>query len=137
MTPKERAERLASIPLNALARNHEWLRHCFAAELKQRLTNPDYEEFESIYHCALLLHIISDLDDLPLMYSAKCSGDMDLGCGFDWQFLYMRDPSTLKAYARSIERPDIEEWIAEYEKYYFDEDMKNWLEGTTNYHRTV
>ena len=55
MTPKERAQKLSSIPLDDSHRNHAWLRECFNEELKYRLDEDeseadDYEHFENIYH---------------------------------------------------------------------------------------
>ena len=135
MKPQERTLKLRSIPLDQAQQEHEWLRQCFREELAERLKGEDYEEFENIYHCALLLHIIGDESDLPLMYSAKCSGDMDLGCGFDWQFLFMKDPQTLKSYALSINRPDIAKWLDKYSADYETEDMGSWLENTKEYYR--
>jgi len=135
MTPQERTSKLRSIALDEAHEKHEWLRQCFKEELEERLKGEDYEEFENIYHCALLLHIIGDESDLPLMYSAKCSGDMDLSSGFDWQFLFMKYPQTLKSYALSINRPDIVKWLDEYSSDYEEEDMARWLESSKKYHR--
>ena len=135
MTPQERTLKLSSITLDEAYREHEWLRQCFKEELEERLKGEDYEEFENIYHCALLLHIIGDENDLPLMYSAKRSGDMDLSSGFDWQFLFMKDPQVLKHYALSISRPDIAQWLDKYSSEYEEEDMARWLEQTKEYHR--
>jgi len=120
MTPEERELYLASIPLSESAHHHAWLRECFAIELKQRLTTSDYDYFETIYHCALLLHSIGDVSDLELLYSAKCSGDMDLGVSFDWQLLFFAEPADLLSHARSIQRPDIAEWTQKYTPDYED-----------------
>jgi hypothetical protein len=135
MKTQERTLKLRSISPDQAQQEHEWLRQCFREELVERLKGEDYEEFENIYHCALLLHIIGDESDLPLMYSAKCSGDMDLGSGFDWQFLFMKDPKTLENYALSINRPDLAAWLVEYASEYEEEDMESWLEGVKNYYR--
>ena len=137
MNSNERAEKLESIPLDDARSHHDWLRECFAQELEKRLSDTSYENFESIYHCALLLHIISDLDDVHLMYSAKCSGDMDLGSGFDWQFLFVRDPKTLKHYAVTNNHNDLAQWIDDYTPEYLEEDMKDWLQGIMQYHRNT
>jgi len=135
MTPQERTLKLRSISLDQAQQEHEWLRKCFYEELKGRLGGGTTDDDENIYHCALLLHIIGDESDLPLMYSAKCSGDMDLGCGFDWQFLFMKDPQTLKSYALSINRTDIANWLDKYSSEYEEEDMESWLEDTKNYYQ--
>ena len=137
MSPEERERKLISISLHEVAEAHEWLRECFRAELLDRLspTLQDYPQYENIYHCALLLHLVGDLTDLPLLFSAKRSGNMDLGCCFDWQFLFLSDPQTLIEYARSIDRPDIEAWVKELASKYNPSEMKSWVQDTIDYHR--
>ena len=142
MTPKERTAKLSSIPLNKVTLHHNWLRECFKEELEFRLTETDSDEWDdkaidNIYHCALLLHLISDVADVPLMFSAKCSGDMDLGIGVDWEFLFVRDPEVLIAFSRKIQRSDIEDWINGYTMEYYKSDMKQWLYETVRYHRSA
>ncbi|WP_339730545.1 hypothetical protein [uncultured Gimesia sp.] len=133
MTSKQRTEILSSISIANVADHHDWLRWCFQEELKARLSEKPCDHFENIYHCALLLHVIGDLSDLPLMYRAKCSGDMDLGIGFDWQFLFFNQPSVLKNYADSVERADIAKWIEDYQEDYKKEDMSLWLKMRIKY----
>ncbi len=60
---------------------------------------------------------------------------MDLGCGFDWQFLFIREPDELKAWAKSINRNDIVHWVEEYEDAYREEDMDKWLNFVIRCHR--
>jgi hypothetical protein len=134
MTPEERTSKLASIALDDARAHHGWLRKCFSVELEQRLLGGVYEAYENIYHCALLLHVVADITDLPLMHSAKCSGDMDLGIGFDWQFLFMKEPEVLISYANSIDRVDISCWINDRSESYMREDMEIWLTGRIDYH---
>ena len=143
MIPTERTQKLASIPLQEVSDYRDWLRTCFQEELAERLAvreGGSFYEDENIYHCALLLHLVSDLDDLPSLYSAKfysakCSGDMDLGCGFDWQFLFMCEPETLKESAKSIGRGDIVQRAEAYEEDYRNKDMEAWLNGVIRYYR--
>ena len=45
----------------------------------------EFDYFESIYHCALLLYLAGDPADVPLMWEGKHI-DMDTGCGFDGEF---------------------------------------------------
>ena len=42
--------------------------------------------FEHLYWCGLLLYLVGDPTDVPLMWEAK-NINMDTGCGFDGQFL--------------------------------------------------
>ena len=73
---------------------HEELLQIFRKEMAFRCgSEPDeavYRDkadyFESIYQCALLLYMVGDPADAPLMWEAKHL-NMDLGCCFDLQFL--------------------------------------------------
>ncbi|WP_281558405.1 hypothetical protein [Thalassomonas sp. RHCl1] len=134
MNARQRQNKLSSITIDDAVNHHAWLRECFTLELKMRLTCSQYEYYENIYHCALLLHQIADLSDLELLFSAKCSGDMDLGSGFDWQFLFLTEPDSLKQYALSINRSDIAAWVDNYKTSYQEEDMDGWLSHTNSYY---
>jgi hypothetical protein len=71
---------------------HGQLRDIFRREMDFRKTDnrapvdDGLDYFESIYHCALLLYLVGDPADVPLMWEAKHI-DMDTGCGFDGEFL--------------------------------------------------
>ena len=141
MTPKERKNKLSELSLNQASINHDWLKKCFLEELDWRLDKApaeDYLEdddyFENIYHCATFLFYIKDLPDIDLFYSAKRSGDMDLGVGFDWQFLFMDIPGKLIKYLITIDRKDIVDWIKSYQEDYEEEDMSDWFEFKCEYH---
>ena len=137
-TPKARRDALEALTTSSAPAHHDWLRQCFDAELVYRLSGEDdneFDYFENIYHCALFLHVIGDLADLPRLYHAKLGcRDFDLGCGFDWQFLFLDRPEVLRAFAHRLRREDIVAWIDEYTEMWLDEDMEEWLEGTMSYH---
>jgi hypothetical protein len=66
------------------------LRDLFARELRYRLGDDESDDdayFENIYFCGLLLYELGSPDDLELLCRAKFCRDMDLGMGFDVQFL--------------------------------------------------
>ena len=66
------------------------LRDLFERELRYRLgddESDDHAYFENIYFCGLLLYELGSPDDLELLCRAKFCRDMDLGMGFDVQFL--------------------------------------------------
>jgi len=70
--------------------HHGLLLSLFQEELEYRLAHDaeDHcEAFENIYQCALYLFEIGDLNDVRLLSRARFSGDMDLGSGFDVEFL--------------------------------------------------
>jgi len=60
---------------------------------------------------------------------------MDLGIGFDWQFLFIAPPDAPIAHAKSINRPDIAEWIGDHAEDYRVEDMDTWLREKIAYFR--
>lgn len=65
------------------------LRDLFERELRYRLSDDEDDDtyFENIYFCGLLLYEVGSLGDLELLCRAKFCRDMDLGMGFDIQFL--------------------------------------------------
>ncbi len=90
-SPKDRRTFLSNIgPNRARARElHAELLKIFEREMdfrKAGCPGDDADYFESIYLCGLLLYLVGDLADVPLMWKAK-NIDMDTGCGFDVQFL--------------------------------------------------
>ncbi len=128
---RRRREKLASITLANVSEHITWLRVCFVIERGfccECDVDPAYsyddEFYDNIYLCGFLIHTHGDVQDLPLLYSAKCSGNMDLSIGFDWECLFLDSPDTLKHYAKSIERQDIYDWICDYEE---DEDDDPWI----------
>lgn len=133
--PEQRRNRLERISRQTAKANHDWLRRCFEAELAYRLAEPAGDYFENIYHCAVLLHIVGDLHDLALFYQAKRgAGDFDLGCGFDWEFLFMASPAELQTHAAGLGRDDIRAWIEDYASSYDPEALGEWLELKIEYY---
>src|SRR5215467_5315256 len=69
---------------------HRELLDIFRREMDFRKTKDGTAEaadyFESLYHCALLLYLVGDPADVPLMWEAKRI-NFDTGCGFDAQFM--------------------------------------------------
>lgn len=93
-SPAARRKFLRSIPAvrEQVQRFHEVLREVFRREIEYRRSDePEEDEpndhFENIYHCALLLYLIGDLKDVPLMWEAK-TDTFDNYCGFDGQFMF-------------------------------------------------
>lgn len=68
---------------------HGELLDIFRREMAFRQDEDSSDEedfFENIYWCALLLYLVGDPADVPLMWKAK-QLNMDTACGFDSQFL--------------------------------------------------
>jgi len=85
---------LMSIPPEraTVRKMHELLLDLFRREMDfRRAEHRDYKEWEFdynelIYWCGLLLYLVGDPADAPLMWNAKRI-DFDIGCCFDLQFL--------------------------------------------------
>jgi len=87
------------------------LRGLFERELRYRLGDDESDDdayFENIYFCGLLLYELGSPDDLELLCRAKFCRDMDLGTGFDVQFLVGAGVETTLRYL--AQRP--EAWAA-------------------------
>jgi len=72
-----------------LRQYHPLLRDLFERELCYRLGDDedDYAYSENICFCGLFLYEVASLADSELLCRAKFCRDMDLGTGFDIQFL--------------------------------------------------
>jgi hypothetical protein len=90
-TPKERKNCLQGINPKNAKEYHSLLLEIFRLEMEYRADegalDDDGEDFyENVYWCGLLLFCIADLNDIGIMWKAKHL-NMDMGCGFDIQFL--------------------------------------------------
>lgn len=93
-TPAKRKAVLLGIDPGDPALHHEVLRQIFPLEVARRIGDEDEEdpadddESENVYQCAFLLHLIGDPADAPALAAAKYrTYDMDLGIGFDCEFI--------------------------------------------------
>lgn len=93
-SPRGRRALLLKIPPNrdVVRKYHSELVDLFRREMSfSRGDNPaegddEADYFEHLYWCGLLLYLVGDPADVPLMWEAK-NINMDTGCGFDGQFL--------------------------------------------------
>jgi hypothetical protein len=93
-SPRGRRALLLKIPPNreVVRKYHPELLDFFRREMSfRRGDNPaegddESDYFEHLYWCGLLLYLVGDPGDVPLMWEAK-KINMDTGCGFDGQFL--------------------------------------------------
>ena len=142
-TPARRKAALLGIDPDHPAPQHELLREIFSLEVPWRLSGADDLDdwFENVYQCAFLLHLIGDPADSPALASAKYrSGDMDLGIGFDFQFILGAGvPETLAyleshghgdladdlrqqlAHGDDAAGPDLEGWVRWRRTYFYGE----------------
>jgi hypothetical protein len=93
-SPRGRRALLLNIPPNreVAGKYHPELLDLFRREMNFRRGensaegDDESDYFEHIYWCGLLLYLVGDPADVPLMWEAK-NINMDTGCGFDGQFL--------------------------------------------------
>jgi hypothetical protein len=145
-TPLGRRAALMRIPPDrAVARKyHSELLELFRREMAYRRgdDSPEGEGesdcFEQIYWCGLLLYLVGDPADVPLMWEGK-QINMDTGIGFDGQFLvgagveetikYLEENGQkkpaeyLKEMKASKELDDLSEW-EEFRVHYFYPDNR-------------
>ena len=90
-SPRDRRTLLLKILPNreVVKKYHPELLDLFRREMRYRTEDNSAEEcdyFEHLYWCGLLLYLVGDPADVPVMWEAKHI-NMDTGCGFDGQFL--------------------------------------------------
>jgi hypothetical protein len=113
---------------------HAQLREIFRREMEFRealgddSVSDDADYFESLYHCGLLLYLIGDPADVPLMWEAKHI-DMDTGCGFDAEFLVGAGVEKTIAYLRENGHGEIADYLVEQELV----DRKEWEQFQIGY----
>jgi hypothetical protein len=85
--PRDREAFLKSVEptREAVKPIHRELLEVFKREMEYREGSGELDYFEQLYCSALLLYLIGDPADVPLMWQAKHI-NMDTGSGFDGQF---------------------------------------------------
>jgi hypothetical protein len=119
-SPRGRQAALMKIPADRgkVKMLHGGLRDIFRREMDFRKTRDRTDAdgrsnyFESIYHCALLLYLVGDPADVPLMWAAKHI-DMDTGCGFDGEFLVGAGVAETIKYHEATGNKEIADYIKE------------------------
>jgi len=133
-SPLQRRAALLKIPPDraVVRKYHAELLELFRREMAYRRADDSAESegesdcFEQIYWCGLLLYLVGDPADVPLMWEGKRI-DMDTAIGFDGQFLVgagveqtikyleehgQRDPAEyLKGLKASKELDDLQGWV--------------------------
>lgn len=92
--PRQRRALLLKIPPSreVVRKYHAELLDLFRREMTYRRADrpaegdDESDYFENLYWCGLLLYLVGDPADVPLMWEAK-NINMDTGSGFDGQFL--------------------------------------------------
>jgi hypothetical protein len=140
-TPASRREALRMVDVVDPRPHHAMLREIFDLERvwREGLDNGESDEYEQIYLAAFLLFLIGDPADSLRLYAAKfCTGDMDLGIGFDAQAIFGagRDETLrwlsenghtdqhahLSDWLSHAEDPTIEDWAQHVRDYFYSPD---------------
>jgi hypothetical protein len=140
-TPASRREALGTVAVDDPGPHHAMLRAIFDLKRTWR-EGPDTgesDEYEQIYVTAFLLFLIGDPADTPRLYGAKfCTGDMDLGTGFDAQAIfgagtsetlqwlsengYTDEHAHLSEWLSQCGDPKIEDWARHVREYFYSPD---------------
>jgi len=135
-SPEGRRSALAKIPpkREIVKPLHAKLREIFRREMKFRealghgSVTDDADYFESLYHCGLLLYLVGDPADVPLMWEAKHI-DMDTGSGFDVEFFVGAGVENTITYLRESGHRKIADYLVEEEL----DDLKEWEQFRIRY----
>jgi hypothetical protein len=138
--PRDRREALKAIPpdRSSVKQFHNKLLDIFRREmefreaLSSRKAVDDAGYFESIYQCALLLYLVGDPADVPLMWDAKHI-DMDVGVGFDVQFLVGAGVAETVAYLKTQGHLPIASYLEDARSYKEFDNLERWERFRINY----
>lgn len=137
-SPALRRQALRIVDVGNPGPYHEMLREIFDLERiwREGPDNGESDEYEQIYVTAFLLFMIGDPADSRRLYAAKfCTGDMDLGIGFDAQSIfgagrketlqwllengYADEHAHLSEWLLKWEDPKIEDWARHVRDYFY------------------
>ena len=135
-SPASRREALRMVDVGDPRPYHEMLREIFDLERAWRegLDVGECDEYEQIYVTAFLLFVIGDPADSRRLYAAKfCTGDMDLGIGFDAQAIFgagrRETLRWLSENGHTDEHADLTEWLLQSE----DPKIEDWARHARDY----
>jgi hypothetical protein len=95
----------------------------FRRALDEGSVSDDADYFESIYHCGLLLYLVGDPADAPLIWEGKYI-NMDTGFGLDGQFLLGAGVDATIRYLRMNGRLEIADFLSDLEL--AQNDLEEW-----------
>jgi hypothetical protein len=106
---------------------HKELLEIFKYEIVfRRYDEPDDGDFfENLYWCGLLLYLVGDLADVPLMWQAK-QLNMDTGGGFDVQFLVGAGLDETVRYLEEHHEEEILEYVRKCKGAKDFDDLEGW-----------
>jgi len=92
----------------------------------------EIDYYEHLYWCGLLLYLIGDPADVPLMWEAK-NIDMDTGCGFHAQFMVGAGVDETIRYLEDQGQTEPARLIKELKAFKELDDLKGWEEFRIHY----
>ena len=104
---------------------HRELLEMFKSEMEYREGSGELDYFEQLYWSALLLYLIGDPADVPLMWQAKHI-NIDIGCGFDGQFLVGAGVDTTIDYLDRNGEVEISTYIRKMKEHGEFADLESW-----------
>ena len=132
-TPKNREAILESISPVEAKDNHDLLRDIFLLEMEYRRSEEDFEYFENLYHCGLLLYFVGDPSDVSLMWDAK-NINMDTGCGFDIETLFGAGFEETMNYLEKTGLSDLKSELSNLGEVASKNALEEWAEFKRNYY---
>jgi hypothetical protein len=139
-SPLQRRAALLKIPPDraVVRKYHTELIELFRREMTYRRADDSAEGegesdcFEQIYWCALLLYLVGDPADVPLMWEGK-QIDMDTAIGFDGEFLVGAGVEETIRYLEEHGQRDPAEYLKGMKASKMLDDLQRWERFRTNY----
>lgn len=132
-SPRDRRALLLKIPPNreVVRKYHPELLDLFRREMSFRrgddpaVGDDEFDYFEHLYWCGLLLYLVGDPADVPLMWEAK-NINMDTGCGFDGQLLVGAGVEKTIRYLEDHEQKEPADFLKELMAFNELDDLHEW-----------
>jgi hypothetical protein len=132
--PADREIILGEIRPENAADHHQLLREILDAKIALRRAGEDCEHFENLYHCAYLLYLVGDPQDVPALWSAK-QIDFDSFCAFDTQIFLGAGVKETLDYLRANGHAEMVNELATFAELDddLDDDLDEWSSFQRNY----
>ncbi len=131
-TPQDRENALRKIsPEDALS-FHALINQIFEYEIEYRTDDSDYDFYENLYWCGLLLYCVGDANDIERMWKAKHI-NMDTARGFDVQYLVAGGVTKTKDFLIQKGRHDIVDYLKSCEEAGDFDDLEEWKKSKIQY----
>ena len=132
--PAARREALRAIAPNreSARANRQLLLSIFEEEMKYRKRDTEWDYFENIYWCALLLYLAGDVSDVPLIWKAKHT-NMDTGIGMDGQCLVGAGVEATVRMLKATNQSEILSYVEGMDEFGDLDDLAGWERSRIQY----